>query len=333
MSSFVAFLLEFSLLILSVYSGIFTLVHSLGTGRFLEWGAVNARGVTGGILVIWDNKVLELMGMELGLYSISCRFKCCDDCFVWIFSGEYGPTLGNAREDFWDEFGAIRGLWSDPWCIGGDFNVVRFPGERSGASRLTLAMRRFTWVIDDLHLRNLPLLGGSSTWSEGLNNQAYLRLDRFLVSEGWEGHFSNVLQCVLPKPVSDHSPILLDVGGMRRGPSPFRFESMWLKEEGFKDLVKFWWLELSFRGFSSFILTEKLKKLKGFLKSWNFEVFGNVAIRKNLTLTQVGFWDSQELLGTLSVEEEIARKASRVEFRKRALWRKQAGDRSQGKFG
>nr|CAN78023.1 hypothetical protein VITISV_015519 [Vitis vinifera] len=200
-----------------------------------------------------------------------------------------GPTLGNAREDFWDEFGAIRGLWSDPWCIGGDFNVVRFPGERSGASRLTLAMRRFTWVIDDLHLRNLPLLGGSFTWSGGLNNQAHLR------------------------PVSDHSPILLDVGGMRRGPSPFRFVSMWLKEEGFKELVKSWWLELSFRGFSSFILTEKLKKLKGFLKSWNFEV---------------GFWDSQELLGTLSVEEEIARKASRVEFRKRALWRKQAGDRS-----
>nr|CAN78600.1 hypothetical protein VITISV_007376 [Vitis vinifera] len=149
-------------------------------------------------------------------------------------------------------------------------------------------MRRFTKVIDDLHLRNLPLLGGSSTWSEGLNNQAYLRLDRFLVSEGWEGHFSNVLQCVLPKPVSDHSPILLDVGGMRRGPSPFRFE-------------------------------KKLKKLKGFLKSWNFEVFGNVAIRKNLTLTQVGFWDSQELLGTLSIKEEIAKKASRVEFRKWAL--------------
>ena len=85
--------------------------------------------------------------------------------------------------------------------------------------------------------------------------------------------------------MSDHSPILLDVGGMRRGPSPFRFVSMWLKEEGFKELVKSWLLELSFRGFSSFILTEKLKKLKGFLKSWNFEVFGNVAIRKNLALT------------------------------------------------
>ena len=88
---------------------------------------------------------------------------------------------------------------------------------------------------------------------------------------------------------------------------------------GFKDLMKSWWLGLSFRGSSSFILAQKLKKLKGFLKSWNSKVFGNVAIRKNLALTQVGFWDSKELLGTLSTEEEIAREASRVEFRKWAL--------------
>ena len=58
---------------------------------------------------------------------------------------------------------------------------------------------------------------------------------------------------------------------------------MWSNEEGFKELVKL--LGLSFKGSSSFILAKKLKKLKGFLKSWNSEVFGNVAVRKNLTLT------------------------------------------------
>ena len=138
-------------------------VRNLGTGRFLEWGAANARGVTRGILVFWDNRVLELVSMELGLYSISCHFKCCDDGFLWIFTGVYSPTLRSAREDFWDELGAIRGLWSDLWCIGADFNVVRFPSERSGALRLSSTMRRFIEVIDDLHLRDLPLLRGSFT--------------------------------------------------------------------------------------------------------------------------------------------------------------------------
>ena len=54
------------------------------------------------------------------------------------------------------------------------------------------------------------------------------RIDRFLVSEDWEGYFKGVVQSTLSRPVSDHFPILLDGGGVRRGPVPFRFENMWL---------------------------------------------------------------------------------------------------------
>ncbi|RVW65755.1 LINE-1 retrotransposable element ORF2 protein [Vitis vinifera] len=41
------------------------IVHSLGVGRFLGWGAMSARGAAGGVVVFWDNRVLELMGMEV----------------------------------------------------------------------------------------------------------------------------------------------------------------------------------------------------------------------------------------------------------------------------
>ena len=38
--------------------------------------------------------------------------------------------------------------------------------------------------------------------------------------------------------MSDHSTILLEGRRERRGRIPFRFENMWLKVEGFKDMVK-----------------------------------------------------------------------------------------------
>ena len=60
----------------------FGVVRSLGVGRFLERGAVNARGVTRGVVVFWDNRVLEFVGMEVGQFSISCFFKNFDDGFV-----------------------------------------------------------------------------------------------------------------------------------------------------------------------------------------------------------------------------------------------------------
>ena len=56
-------------------------VRSLGVGRFLEWEALNARGAAGGVVVFLDNRVLELMGMEVRFFSISCRFKNCEDGF------------------------------------------------------------------------------------------------------------------------------------------------------------------------------------------------------------------------------------------------------------
>ena len=60
----------------------------------------------------------------------------------------------------------------------------------------------------------------------------------------------------------DHFPILLDGKGLRRGPTPFRFENMWLKEEDFKTVPKTWWEGFNFSGSASFILAEKLKALK-----------------------------------------------------------------------
>ena len=50
-------------------------VKSLRFGRCLEWGVLNSRGAAGGVLVFWDNMILQLEEMEVGKFTISCRFK------------------------------------------------------------------------------------------------------------------------------------------------------------------------------------------------------------------------------------------------------------------
>ena len=58
--------------------------------------------------------------------------------------GIYGPTENIVKELLWDELGAIRGLWEDPWCLGGDCNIIKFPGERNREGRIIRGMRRFS---------------------------------------------------------------------------------------------------------------------------------------------------------------------------------------------
>ena len=320
------------------------MARSLGAGRFSEWVSVDASGSAGGILLMWDKRILEVSETVCGSFTVSCSFRNVEDGFHWIFTGVYGPVLTNLKEEMWEELGSVRGLWPGPWCIGGDFNASISPTESNRGGRFTQAMRRFAFVLDDLGVRDLPLQGGPFTWSGGTNGQTMSRIDRFLVSGDWESYFNRITQSTLPRPVSDHFPILLDSGGIRSGPSPFRFENMWLKTEGFKDLLKGWWQGLSVRGSASFILAEKLKGLKGKLKIWNKEVFGNVSTKRTEALFRVGCWDNVEKERELSLEESEERAKAKDDYRRWSLleeasWRQKSreiwlkeGDRNTGFF-
>ena len=237
-------------------------VQSSGVGRFSDWRALEGVVASGGVLICWDKRSLEILEWEE------------ENGVVWVFTSVYGPFSKEDRECLWDELGAIRGIWGEPWYVGGDLNVILSQGERSRQGRVTSVMRRFAQVMDDLELVDLPLQGGSFTWSGGLHNQAWARLDRFMASPSWLDQFSNVSQKRLPRPISDHFPILIEGGGRRRGPSPFRFENLWLKVEGFKDLMRSWWQGMSVSGRVSYKLATKLKAIKQNLKVWNREVFG-----------------------------------------------------------
>ena len=124
------------------------LIRSLGVGRFLEWAVLSAEGASRGIVIFWNSRVLKLLAKEEVQFTVSCRFKFLEDDCTWVFTEVYGLTNGN-REYLWEDLGAIRGLWSDPWCIGGDFNITRFPNEWNREGRITSSMRRFSQVIDD----------------------------------------------------------------------------------------------------------------------------------------------------------------------------------------
>ena len=108
--------------------------------------------------------------------------------------------------------------------------------------------------------------------------------------------------------------------------------------------MKGWWQGLSFNGSFRFILANKLKALKAILKTWNKDVFGKVGVNKRLALDKVDFWDSQEKLRFLSMEELEARKEAKGDFEKWVLmeeisWRQKSrevwlrnGDRNTGFF-
>ena len=100
-----------------------------------------------------------------------------------------------------------------------------------------------------------------------------------MFSTDWEDKFPTVSERQMSRLCLDHFPIVLEGGSFQKGSRLFRFENMWLKDEGFVDRVRSWWESYQFHGAPSFVLANKLKLLKNDFKRWNVEVFGHVEDR------------------------------------------------------
>ncbi|XP_075655074.1 uncharacterized protein LOC142625274 [Castanea sativa] len=241
------------------------LICSLWSCPYVDWVALDADQTAGGVLMMWDRRALEKLEVMVGQFSVSVRWKGMGDGFIWACSGVYGPNDNNVRGQMWDELIGIQQLWEVSWCYIGDFNIVRFPSERLGGSRLTPAMENFSEFIEELSLIDLPLEGGSYTWSSSSDLPSMSRIDRALVSYDWEDHYPDVIQRVLPSPISDHFPILVEAGGILRGKST-----------------------------PSFVLAKKLKALKEDIIQWNCNEFGNVVRKKKELLEALKLLDAKE---------------------------------------
>jgi hypothetical protein len=281
------------------------LVQSLWSCPYVEWSYVASFGASGGILLMWDRRVVSKVDVCQGNFVAACSFRNMDDGMEWAFAGVYGPNRDDLRRQLWEELAGLMCIWELPWCIGGDFNVTLFHDERSGGVRRRRAVAAFTDFIAEMGLMDLPLAGGVSTWA---NNLSWSRLDRFLVSPDWELSYPGLMQKKLLRVCSDHAPIILMRGCMQNGKSAFKFENMWLKEEGFVDKVKSWWSSFSFTGSPSFILAKKLRALKGEIKRWNREVFGNVGVRNKAWAEELESLDRIEEVRRLSEEEKERRR-------------------------
>jgi hypothetical protein len=277
------------------------LVQSLWSGAQVDWCYLGAQGASGGILIMWDRRVVEKVEECVGCFTAACSFRSMCDDFNWAFAGVYGPNRDNDRLMLWEELSGLMDRWEVPWCIGGDFNAIRFPSERLGSVRYVASMEAFSQFIFDKGLLDIPMMGGQFSWSNGHSRS---RIDRFLLSSGWEERFPDMVQRRLSRVLSDHFPIMLVCGETRRVGGYFKFENMWLQHEGFVDEVKGWWQSYQFVGDPSNVLARKLKALKGDLRRWNNEVFGHVEKKKKDLLEEIRELDRLEEERDLDEEEK-----------------------------
>jgi hypothetical protein len=82
-------------------------VRSLWRYNHIDWCSLESSGASGGILIMWDTRMVEKVGKCVGEFTLAVSFKNIVDNFVWAFAGVYGLNSGCDRRHLWDEFASI----------------------------------------------------------------------------------------------------------------------------------------------------------------------------------------------------------------------------------
>jgi hypothetical protein len=92
------------------------------------------------------------------------------------------------------------------------------------------------------------------------------------------------------------------------GTRPFRFNNYWLENRKFQDVVEEEWRALHSNGWMCFVLKEKLKALKGRIKEWHKEEYGDMDARVDKLVEDIHELDVRGELVGLNGEEIHRRK-------------------------
>lgn len=226
----------------------------------------------------------------------------------------YGPVLNGEVDDFLEELDNIKARWNLPWCIGGDFNLIRYSHEMKDMMGRDTRMIKFRYFIDRWKLIDGPLKGSKYTWSNFHDNSSMSQLDRFLFCNNWEELFPCWSQVALTRSLSDHTPILLGSCWGRSVPYSFKFEEVWFVDPDFMVLVEVVWNQNFYSGNASRVFTLKLKNLKFRLKAWSKVSSGYFKEERKRCLENIRIIDLLEEDRSLSIGERLTREGYCKEF-------------------
>jgi len=240
--------------------------------------------------------------------------------------------------------------------LAGDFNMIYCSEDKNNENVNQAMMGRFRRFVNEMELKEIPLLGRRYTWSNERDSPTLVKLDRVLCTNDWEDIYSeNILQSHATE-MSDHCPLILGLREGIRGKKRFHFESFWTKLPGFHETVQQSW-DLPVQCCCPLErVSIKLKRLTKALQSWSQKQTGHVKTQLALArhvlhhleiaqdhrdLSRQENWLRCELkkhcLVLASLERTIARLRSRVRYLKdgdanTSFFHKQASFRKRKNF-
>jgi len=172
----------------------------------------------------------------------------------------YGPC--SDRATFWHSLLNSALFQQDNIILGGDLNFTTGFSETWGhAARIDPFSNTISTLLDEHSWIDIPMQKLLPTWSNNRSGDQSLarRLDIFMLREPLHNRIARIRKWVGSGGISDHRPIFLEFSDIQnRIKSPFKFNSSWLKDPSYIQMVTDYW--------QSHPITEEENFSEGFIR-------------------------------------------------------------------
>ncbi|CAM8943986.1 unnamed protein product [Rhodiola kirilowii] len=303
-------------------------VQALWGPEKMCWSGVEAVGLRGGLLTIWDPDFMHLLGEARGegFILVQGSIKINDREVLMNFLNVYAPISEKDKLKLWEDIVTIKEARPGEWVVGGDFNSVLEEEERSRSLFNEKDASLFQDFIQAMGVLDLPLKGRSFTWS---NKNGASRLDRFLISPGVLSLWPKIVQEGLGKGPSDHAAVTLGEESKSWGLRPFRVLNTWLDHPGLKELIKDSWMASEESGWKGFTLQRKLSRVRRLMSQWNKKGLGDARMKLFRSKNEWERLSLKQDTDCLSEEETIKKLALQkliwqLEVQEERTWRQKS---------
>jgi hypothetical protein len=237
-------------------------------------GFVNSevRGYAGGIIVAWKQSLVGVQLLVTNFQFIHVKIMYGSQR-EWFFTAIYASPQEDNRRLLWEDLKRIANGMNTEWLVAGDFNDILYATEKKGGAVASLRKcNLFRDRINNCQLLDLGAIGSKFTWRGPIYNNGcriYERLDRALCNSNWRLRFPEAIVRVLMRvEFSDHHPLLICPygSGVHNHAYSFKFESAWLVDDSYNDLVQNSWTENE-------DMQVNLANLTTNFKDWNYNTF------------------------------------------------------------
>lgn len=156
-----------------------------GIDRF-HWNFVASAGHSGGFLLGSKKDTFDFVAFDHGIFWASTVVSIRSLNSLVEILVVYGPADHAMSYAFLDELSIKIESRQLPLLIGGDFNLLRFPSNKSSPNFSWPLADAFNGFIRDMAIREIPRVGARYTWSNHQTPPPFAQfLTEFLFARGW----------------------------------------------------------------------------------------------------------------------------------------------------